>query len=129
VVILFGSNDTFTQDMTRLLLPYNKTILKLNIIFSSVLALISSAIIRATSDLAGLAEKDPPSLLHLLIWYFIIWILTGGFFLSAFYFDVTRKNEYYFYYNLGISKIKLFLLTYSLHLIFILPLLYVLRYV
>jgi len=115
--------------MTRILLPYNKTILKLNIIFSSILALISSVIIKTTSDLVGLAEKDPPSWLHLLIWYFIIWVLTGGFFLSAFYFDVTRKNEYYFYYNLGISKIKLFLLTYSLHLIFILPLLFVLQYV
>jgi len=115
--------------MTRLLLPYNKTILKLNIIFSSVLALISSAIVKATADLMGIVEKDPPSFLHLLILYFIIWILTGGFFLSAFYFEVTRKNEYYFYYNLGISKMKLILLTYSLHLIFVAPLLYILQYV
>jgi hypothetical protein len=115
--------------MNRLLLPYNKTILKLNISYSTVLALISSAIIKTTADLAGIEEKDPPSFLHLLILYFIIWILTGGFFLSAFYFEVTRKNEYYFYYNLGISKMKLFLLTYSLHLIFILPLLYLLQYV
>jgi hypothetical protein len=55
--------------------------------------------------------------------------MTGGFFLSAYYFEITRKNEYYFYYNLGISKVRLWLLTYSLHLIFILPLLYVLQYV
>jgi hypothetical protein len=55
--------------------------------------------------------------------------MTGGFFLSAYYFEITRKNEYYFYYNLGISKVRLWLLTYLLHLIFILPLLYVLQYV
>jgi len=55
--------------------------------------------------------------------------MTGGFFLSAYYFEITRKNEYYFYYNLGISKVKLLLLTYSLHLIFILPLLFILQYV
>ena len=103
--------------MTRLLLPYNKTILKINIIFSSLLAIISSAIIKTTSDLVGLAEKAPPSMLHLLIWYFIIWILTGGFFLSAFYFEITRKNEYYFYYNLGLSKTKLILFAYTLHMI------------
>jgi hypothetical protein len=115
--------------MTRLLLPYNKTILKTNIIFSSILAIISSAIIKITADLVGLEEKDPQSLLHLLIWYYIIWIMTGGFFLSAFYFEITRKNEYYFYYNLGLSKTKLILFTYALHIIFILPLLYILQYV
>jgi hypothetical protein len=115
--------------MTRLLLPYNKTILKINIIFSSILAIISSVIITIGSDLVGLEDKDPQSPLHLVIWYYIIWIMTGGFFLSAFYFEITRKNEYYFYYNLGLSKTKLILFAYTLHLIFILPLLYILKYV
>ena len=115
--------------MSKLFLPYNKTILKLNIIFSSILALISSAVTRTTADMVGLHEKDPHTMLHLLIWYFIIWLMTGGFFLSAFYFEISRKNEYYFYYNLGLGKVKLISLTYLLHLIFILPLLYLLQYV
>jgi len=67
--------------------------------------------------------------MYLIIAFYAFWILTGGFFLSAYYFEITRKNEYYFYYNLGISKIKLLLLTYSLHMIFILPLLFALQYV
>jgi len=115
--------------MTKLLLPYNKTILKINVIFSSILAIISSAIIKITSDLVGLEVKDPQSPLHLIIWYYIIWIMTGGFFISAFYFEITRKNEYYFYYNLGLSKTKLILFAYTLHIIFIIPLLYILQYV
>jgi len=107
--------------MTRLFLPYNKTILKLNIVFSIVLTFLSS--------LAFLSKKSSDSPIYLIIVFYIFWIMTGGFFLSAYYFEITRKNEYYFYYNLGISKIKLLLLTYSLHFIFILPLLYVLQYV
>ena len=107
--------------MTRLLLPYNKSILKLNIVFSIVLTFLSS--------LAFLSKESSHSAIFLVIAYYAFWIMTGGFFLSAYYFEITRKNEYYFYYNIGISKIKLLLLTYSLHMIFILPLLYVLQYV
>ena len=107
--------------MTRLLLPYNKTILKLNIIFSLVLTFLSS--------LLFLSKKSSHSPIFLIIAFYAFWIISGGFFLSAYYFEITRKNEYYFYYNLGISKIKLLLLTYSLHIIFILPLLYILQYV
>jgi hypothetical protein len=107
--------------MTRLLLPYNKTILKLNIVFSIVLTFLSS--------LAFLSKKSSHSPAFLIIALYTFWIMTGGFFLSAYYFEITRKNEYYFYYNLGISKIKLLLLAFSLHILFILPFLYVLLYV
>ena len=55
--------------------------------------------------------------------------MTGGFFLAAYYFEIARKNEYYFYYNLGVSKTKLILFAYTLHLLFILPLLYIIQYV
>jgi len=115
--------------MTKLLLPYNKTILKINIIFSIILTLISRAIPVIASQLFNLPLKSTHSQIYLAIWYYIIWIMTGGFFLSIFYFEVARKNEYYFYYNLGLSKIKLISFTYILHLIFILPLLYLLQYV
>jgi hypothetical protein len=107
--------------MTRLLLPYNKTILKLNVVFSIVLTFLSC--------LLFLSKKSSHSLLYIIIAFYVFWIMTGGFFLSAYYFEITRKNEYYFYYNLGISKVKLLLFTYSLHVIFILPLLFILQYV
>ena len=107
--------------MTKLFLPYNKTILKTNIYFSIILTLISRLIF------LNIPSKHSP--IFLAIAYYIFWIMTGGFFLSAYYFEITRKNEYYFYYNLGLSKIKLLLITYLLHLIFILPLLYILKYV
>ncbi len=106
--------------MTRLLLPYNKTILKLNIVFSTVLTFLSYLL---------LSKESSHSPMFLVISAFAFWIMTGGFLLSAYYFEISRKNEYYFYYNMGISKIKLLILTYTLHLIFILPLLYILQYV
>lgn len=55
--------------------------------------------------------------------------MTGGFLISAYYFEITKKNEYYFYYNLGLSKIRLLLVAYVLHVISVLPLLLILQYV
>jgi len=107
--------------MTRLLLPYTKTILKTNILLSIVLTLISS--------LVFLTMESTHSPIYLAITYYAFWIMTGGFILSAFYFEISRKNEYYFYYNLGLGKIKLLLITYALHMIFILPLIFILQYV
>jgi hypothetical protein len=107
--------------MTKLFLPYNKTILKTNIILSIVLTLISS--------LVFLTKESSHSPIYLAITYYAFWIMTGGFLLSVFYFEISRKNEYYFYYNLGLGKIKLLMITYALHTIFILPLLFILQYV
>lgn len=107
--------------MTRLFLPYNMTILKTNIILSIVLTFISG--------LVFLTKESTYSPIYLTIAYYVFWIMTGGFLLSVFYFEISRKNEYYFYYNLGIGKIKLLLITYALHMIFIIPLLFILQYV
>ena len=107
--------------MNKLFLPYNKTILKVNFIFSIFLTLLSGLV------LFTIPSAHSP--VFIILRSFIIWMVTGGFFLSAFYFEVTRNREYYFYYNLGLSKIKLILIAYSLQLIFILPLIYVLIYV
>ncbi|MFY0652914.1 MAG: hypothetical protein JXQ96_12805 [Cyclobacteriaceae bacterium] len=38
---------------------------------------------------------------------FTTW-LTAGFLLSIFFFEFLRKNEYYFYFNKGLSRLKLF---------------------
>jgi hypothetical protein len=115
--------------MTKLFLPYNKTILKINVIFSSVLAILTGGFIKIISDSAAFEDKDPESLLHHIIRQFIVWLMTGGFFFAVYYFEIARKKEYYFYYNLGLSKVKLILIAYTLHLTIILPLLYILQYV
>ena len=107
--------------MIRLLLPYNKTILKNNLILSVFLSILSI--------LRFLALPTRHSIAYLIIFIYTAWILTGGFLLSASYFEMTRKNEYYFYYNLGISKIKLILTAYLLNFIFVVPLLIALYYV
>jgi hypothetical protein len=115
--------------MIKLFLPYNKTILRTNIVYSIILTIISRAIPVLASTFLGLTLHSSHSQIYIALWYFIIWIMTGGFFLSVFHFETSRKNEYYFYYNLGISKIKLISYTYILHMIFILPLIYILQYV
>jgi hypothetical protein len=107
--------------MTKLFLPYNKSILKTTIIISIFLTLLSSLVFVNTDS--------THSLLFLAIAYYIFWMMSGGFLLSSYYFEISRKNEYYFYYNLGISKVKLIFFTYLLHFIFILPFLYILKYV
>ncbi len=107
--------------MTKLFLPYNKTILKINCIFSIVLTLLSSVVF--------FTMKSSHSPIYLAIEFYAFCLMTGGFLLSAFYFEISRKSEYYFYYNLGLSKIKLLLITYVLHMIFILPLIFILQYV
>jgi hypothetical protein len=107
--------------MIRLFSPYNLTILKMNIIFSFMLTFLSSLLL--------LALPSSHSMAYLLICLFIVWIMTGGFFLSALYYEWARGNEYYFYYNLGISKFKLILISYLFHFVFVIPFIIVLRYV
>jgi len=107
--------------MIRLFLPYNKTILKTNIIFSIFLTLLSGAI------LLSIPSTHSPA--YIIIRSFVIWMMTGGFLLSAFYFEITRKNEYYFYYNLGLSKIRLLSNAYLLSFIFVITILYILQFV
>jgi len=46
-----------------------------------------------------------------------IWFMTAGFLLSLFYFELTSKNEYYFYYNKGISKLRLISVTAAINVL------------
>jgi hypothetical protein len=105
----------------RLFLPYNKTILKTNIIFSLFLTLLSSVIL--------LSMPSTHSATYLILRSYVVWILTGGFLLSAFYFEITRKNEFYFYYNLGLSKVKLLFSAYLLSIVAVIPILFIMLYV
>lgn len=122
--------------MTKLLLPYNKTILKSSIIFSVFLTMLSGLILLAkqseqTQNLLKISEAEPSehSVIRHVVLIYIVWIMTGGFLLSAYYFELTRRNEYYFYYNLGLGKLSLLLYAYALHLVFIIPFLIILNYV
>jgi hypothetical protein len=72
---------------------------------------------------------SPHSPGHIIILIYTIWILTGGFLFSIFFYEMRKKNEYYFYYNLGISKLRLILGAYLLNFIIVIPLLIVLYYV
>jgi len=47
---------------------------------------------------------------------FLISFFTGGYLLSLFFFELRYKQQYYFYYNRGLSKTRLILLSYLLGL-------------
>ena len=56
---------------------------------------------------------------------FPISTMTGGTFFSLLYKEFTAKNEYYFYYNRGISKINLMVINLTLNILLGLILLYI----
>lgn len=107
--------------MIRLYLLYNKSILKTNLIFS-----ILFTILKVVLTLEKTIDHFPYSIA---LNSFIVSILTGGFFLSILYFQVSKKNEYYFYFNLGLSQVKLIGIAYLFHIILITPLLIIRSYV
>src|SRR5690606_30037138 len=110
-----------TNQMIRLYLLFNKGILKINIIFSFAFALFVSPMF--------IKEYTTSTMISGVIKSFLFSVMTGGFLLAWFFFEISRKNEYYFYYNLGISKLKLLLMSYLLHFIFISPLIFISIYV
>lgn len=107
--------------MFRLLLPYNKTILKMNIGISLFLTLISSII------LLRLPSSHSP--VYLILRVYVSCLMSGGFMMSAFYYELTKKKEYYFYYNLGLSKIRLIFNAYLLGFITVVPFIILMQYV
>lgn len=100
--------------MIRKYLPYFNVVLTINLVFSPIATVLSTLVSKPF-----LTEQEIT--LHKVISAFIIFFITGGFLLGATYYELARKNEYYLYYNLGISKIKLILITYLFHLIIMIP--------
>lgn len=49
---------------------------------------------------------------------FPIFYMTGGYFLSIFYFEISKKNQYYFYYNQGLTKSHLYLSSFIYNTLF-----------
>ena len=64
-------------------LEFHKSTLLLNWVFSLVIAVVVSP------------------------WSFPVITMTGGPLFSLFYKEIARNKEYYFYYNLGLTKTKL----------------------
>jgi hypothetical protein len=107
--------------MIRPYILYFKTILKTNALVSIPLTILFA--------LPSLSGSTLHSLFYLGISSYIVWLMTGGFLLSLLYFHFSRKNEYYFYYNLGLTKVKLIMIAYLFHLVIITPFLLILFYV
>lgn len=62
---------------------FHKSTLLINWVFSAVIATVVSP------------------------WLFPVITMTGGPLLSLFYKELSRNKDYFFYYNLGITKVKL----------------------
>lgn len=106
--------------MIRKCLYYSFFILKWNLVLSSIITLF--ALMLSQSFLVKKISLD-----HI-IYLYTISFLTGGYILGAFFYELSRSREYYFFYNLGISRIRLFMVTYILHIFFILALLIIIHY-
>jgi len=95
--------------MIKKYLPYSLQVLKLNLIISTLVTflgiVLSSSFSENNITLSGV------------MYLFILSFLTGGYLLGILYFELARQREYYFYYNMGISKLRLMLMTYLFHLI------------
>ncbi len=59
---------------------------------------------------------------------FPIALMTGGPIISLFYKELFRRNEYYFFYNRGIAKIKLLSISLVFHFTFGLIVFIILRW-
>ncbi len=97
---------------------YFKSTLVLNL-SSSVL--ISFIVFKA---LENFPDSPPP--------LYIVYIkccMFGGPLLCLFYKEMSRKNEYYFYYNRGISKLSLYITTLSTYILVGYSLINILHYV
>ena len=96
--------------MIKPYLVYNNQIIKLSLLVSLLATFLAVMLNQNGITLSGLIIR------------FLIGFLTGGFLSGILFYNMLRKREYYFYYNLGISKLRLILVSYSFHLIISLPL-------
>jgi len=102
--------------MVRKYLPYSLLVLKVNLLVSILVAVMVAYLFSSGVTF------------NIIIYVFMLSFLTGGYLLGVLYFEFTRYREYYFYYNLGISKLRLIIFTYLFHLILSIPLLVFLNY-
>ena len=95
--------------MIRQYLPYTLSVLKVNLIISAIATFFAT--------LLAFSFTGKEITLFEVIYFFTISFLTGGFLLGALLFEFFRSREYYMFYNLGISKLRLILMTYMFHIV------------
>ena len=96
--------------MIKPYLIYNNQIIKLSLFVSLLATFLIGPLDPNGITISGLIRT------------FLIGFLTVGFLSGVLFFKMFRNKEYYFFYNLGISKLKLIIVSYSFHLIISLPL-------
>jgi len=92
----------------KLYWQFYKSTLIINLASSVLLAFIvkSAANISIDSKIA----ETPLSIIYIKCCMF------GGPFICFYYNELSKKNEYYFYYNKGISKLSLYIVTFSIYI-------------
>jgi len=102
--------------MIKKTIPYCLLVFKIDLLVS-----IAVTVITSTLSPKGITFES-------MSYIFMLSYFSGGFLLGIFFFEIARKQEYYFYYNLGISKLRLVLISYLFNLVIILPFLIIAAY-
>lgn len=100
---------------------YNRSIFKINLMASFVFALFLSPNLMDDFSIKTIIAAFLNGL--------IISLPTGGFLLALFFYQISRKNEYYFFYNMGLSRIQLVIGSYIIHILVLIPLIIIYSYV
>jgi hypothetical protein len=95
--------------MIRIFLPFTFQILKLNLAISPIVAFFGVLLSKPFLE----TEISPDRFIYL----FLLSFCSGGFLVGLLFFEFSKYREYYFYYNFGISKIKLISVAYLFHLL------------
>ena len=99
--------------MIRKFLPYFSPVFTINLVVSIIATFFASVLVIL------MPEKEIT--ISSVLFSFITSFITGGYLLGIIYFELAREKEYYFYYNLGITKTRLIIMTYLFHLILMIP--------
>jgi len=102
--------------MIKKTIPYCLLVFKIDLLVS-----IAVTVITSTLSPKGITFES-------MSYIFMLSYFSGGFLLGILFFEIARKQEYYFYYNLGISKLRLVLISYLFNLVIILPFLIISAY-
>ncbi|MGI6312672.1 MAG: hypothetical protein ACOXZU_14235 [Bacteroidales bacterium] len=102
--------------MIKKTIPYCLLVFKIDLLVS-----IAATVITSTLSPKGITFES-------MSYIFMLSYFSGGFLLGILFFEIARKQEYYFYYNLGISKLRLVLISYLFNLVIILPFLIISAY-
>jgi len=94
--------------MTKLFKVHTFYVFRINLILSLVISLIGYFLSPPINEKV-FSVFD-------IVYLFMVSFLTGGYLTGIMLFDFSRKREYYIFYNLGISKLKLLSITYLFHI-------------